>query len=249
MQRPRVENASRTALAAPVSRIVLLLFLASGFSGLVYQVVWTRELTLVFGVTTYATSAVLSSFFAGLALGSWLAGRIADERRTGLRLYGAIEIGIGVYALLVPALLGGLNGVYRFAYREMGASFYVLSLLRFVMSGLVLLIPTTLMGATLPVMTRALVRRFDRLGFGLAGLYALNTLGAAIGVAVAGFVLIGAIGLRQTTWVAAAVNLAIGATAILLGRRGAGAGRDEETAAARAEAARAEVAALSLIHI
>jgi spermidine synthase len=202
-----------------LSWIILPLFLASGFCGLVYQVVWTRQLTLVFGVTTYAVSAVLTAFFAGLALGSFLAGKLADRRHAGLRTYGWIEIAIGLYALLVPLLFQLLNGVYRFAYQELGASFYLLSLLRLLMSALVLIVPTTLMGATLPVITRALIRRIDRVGWGMAGLYALNTFGAAVGVAASGFVLIGAIGLWRTTLLAAAVNVLIGVIAILLGMR------------------------------
>ncbi|MBD3160941.1 MAG: hypothetical protein GF346_02125 [Candidatus Eisenbacteria bacterium] len=209
---------SRTERGRTIPWIVLLLFLGSGFCGLVYQVVWTRQLTFVFGVTTYAVSAVLTAFFAGLALGSFFAGKLADRRRTGLALYGWIEIGIGLYALLVPFLLDLLNNVYRFSYQEMGASFTALSLVRFVMSALVLIVPTTLMGATLPVMTRAIVRRIDQAGLGMAGLYALNTFGAVLGVALSGFFLIGEIGLQRTTWVAAAVNGAIGVIALLLAR-------------------------------
>ncbi len=213
------ERNRNAAGQGPIRWPIFLLFLASGFSGLVYQVVWTRQLTLVFGVTTYAVSAVLAAFFAGLALGSYMAGKLADRRKAGLNVYGWIEIGIGLYALLVPLLLQGLNGVYRFAYQELGASFYILSLLRLLMSALVLILPTTLMGATLPVITRAVVRRIDRAGFGMAGLYAWNTFGAMLGVASAGFVLLGSIGLTRTTWIAATVNVLIGLVAIGLGRR------------------------------
>ena len=202
----------------PATWLVLILFLCSGFSSLVYQVVWTRQLTLVFGVTTYAVSAVLSSFFAGLGLGSFAAGKIADRRGAGLATYGWIEIAIGLYALLVPSLLDVTNGVYRLAYQELGASFTALSFLRLVMSALVLIVPTTLMGATLPIMTRSLVRRLDRAGMGIAGLYAVNTLGAMLGVAAAGFVLIGAVGLLRTTLIAAALNVAIGVAAVIAGR-------------------------------
>ena len=214
MSRPSRRERGRTA-----PWVVLFLFLASGFCGLVYQVVWTRQLTLVFGVTTYAVSAVLAAFFAGLALGSFLAGKLADRRRTGLALYGWIEIGIGLYALFVPLLFGLLDHLYRFVYQELGASFTALALVRLAMSALVLLVPTTLMGATLPVMTRAIVHRIDRAGLGMAGLYALNTFGAFLGVALAGFFLIGEVGLQRTTWLAAALNGAIGVAALLLSRK------------------------------
>src|SRR3954470_20184645 len=91
---------------AALRRWVVVLFLASGFSGLVYQVAWVRLLTPVFGVTAYAISTVIASFMGGLALGSYVAGRYIDRRRDPLRIYAMLEAGIGVYALATPALFG-----------------------------------------------------------------------------------------------------------------------------------------------
>src|SRR5438105_12721109 len=91
---------------AGLRKAVVVLFLASGFSGLVYQVAWVRLLTPVFGVTAYAISTVIASFMGGLALGSFVAGRIIDKRRDPLRIYALLEAGIGGYALATPLLFG-----------------------------------------------------------------------------------------------------------------------------------------------
>src|ERR1700752_2141971 len=104
------------ARGATLRRTVVLLFLASGFSGLVYQVAWVRLLTPVFGVTAYAISTVIASFMGGLALGSYVAGRMIDRRQDPLRVYALLEAGVGVYALLTPTLFGLANGVVRLVY-------------------------------------------------------------------------------------------------------------------------------------
>src|SRR5215813_234206 len=82
--------------------VILLCFFASGMSGLVYQVVWVRELVLVFGATTFAVSTVLTAFMGGLALGSYYFGKRSAHVHRPLRLYGLLEIGIGIYGLAVP---------------------------------------------------------------------------------------------------------------------------------------------------
>ena len=158
----------------------------SGASGLVYEVVWTRQLTLVFGSTVFATSTVLTAFMAGLALGSYYFGRMADRERRPLRLYAILEAGIGVFALIWPLLLSALNAIYVLAYRGLGAEFYSLSLIRFALSFLVLLLPSTLMGGTLPILSRFFVNRLEKLGLNVGTLYALNTFGAVVGCIAAG---------------------------------------------------------------
>jgi spermidine synthase len=106
--------------AATLRRLVVVLFLASGFSGLVYQVAWVRLLTPVFGVTAYAISTVIASFMGGLALGSYVAGRLIDRRRDPLRVYALLEAGIGAYALLTPSLFELTNIVERLVYQTAG---------------------------------------------------------------------------------------------------------------------------------
>ncbi len=205
--------------------LVLAVFFLSGFSGLVYQVVWVKLLTHVFGVTTFAVSAVLSAFMGGLALGSYLGGRIADRWQRhatryasadGLRLYGWIEVGIGACALALGALFDGLTPVYRALYPALKDSPYLLSLIRFGLSFVLLVAPTTLMGATLPLLVRVLVEREEELGGRIAALYAWNTFGAVAGSLASGYVLIGVLGLQATTLLAAGLNLLAGAAALLL---------------------------------
>src|SRR5436853_7248410 len=103
--------------ATTLRQVVVLLFLASGFSGLVYQVAWVRLLTPVFGVTAYAISTVIAAFMGGLALGSHVAGRTIDKRRDPLRIYALLEAGIGGYALATPLLFGLTDVVIRVVYQ------------------------------------------------------------------------------------------------------------------------------------
>ncbi len=198
--------------AAVLLPVVLTVFFLSGFSSLVYQVVWVKLLTHVFGVTTYAVSAVLGAFMGGLALGSYLGGRLADRRVNSLRLYAGVEIGIAVCALTLPALIEGLTPLYQVLYLSLERSLYLLSLVRFGLSFLLLLLPTTLMGATLPILIPALVSDLAELGNKVARLYTWNTLGAVVGSLAAGLLLIGLFGLRITTIVAAGFNLLAGLT-------------------------------------
>ena len=100
--------------------LILTLFVLSGAAGLVYEIVWTRMLTLVFGNTVHAASTVIASFMGGLALGSWFFGRMADRRKDMLRLYGILEAGIGIFALLIPFFLRGLNVVYGGLFTAFG---------------------------------------------------------------------------------------------------------------------------------
>jgi spermidine synthase len=197
--------------------LLLALFFLSGACGLVYQVVWLRKLSLVFGTTTFAVSAVISSFMAGLGLGSYLSGRHLAHRGRALRLFGAMEIGVGLYALLFPWLLGAVERSFTRAVAGLGLSVYGESLLKLALSFVVLLVPTSLMGATLPLLAAHTVERFGHLGTRVGRLYALNTLGAAVGCFVAGFAAIPALGVTGTTWATAALNFTVGTLAIALG--------------------------------
>jgi spermidine synthase len=201
------------------ARIVLLCFFASGISGLVYQVVWVRELVLVFGATTFAVSTVLTAFMGGLALGSYYFGRRAERVAKPLRLYGILEIGIGAYGLLVPLIFAALPSVYHFFWQWLQLSFFALSIVRFVFATLVLIVPTALMGATLPVLASYYARDAARIGLRVGSLYALNTFGAVLGAAATGFVLIPAFGMSAATTTAAAINILLGVTALGLSRR------------------------------
>src|SRR5215467_1972678 len=114
--------------------LVLFLFLLSGLSSLIYQVVWTRLLVLVFGSTTIATSTVLAVFMGGLALGSYLAGRVADRVKRPLFWYGVLEGIIGLWALLAPLMFDSAIPLYRAIWQEAHPLFLLASLLRFVVA-------------------------------------------------------------------------------------------------------------------
>ena len=187
-----------------------LLFVCSGACGLTYQVLWLRLLSLVFGVTVHAASTVLAAFMAGLALGSLLAERLA-RRGHPLRVFAALEAGIAVAALATPALLGAAASLYRPLSTIAGDSLWILTAGRFVASFAVLLVPTVLMGATLPVLSRADLVRAS--GARLGTLYAVNTTGALAGALATGYVLIGGIGIQRTFLLAAALNVAVAAIA------------------------------------
>jgi spermidine synthase len=202
---------------------IFVLFLLSGATSLVYEVVWLRQLILVFGSTQFATSTILSTFMGGLALGAFLAGRWMDGRRLRpLRVYGWLEIGIGIYALCVPYLFDSLSPIYR-AVWQAGASesFVALSLAKFVGIAFVLLPPTVLMGASLPVLARQIADDPERIGGTVGRLYAINIFGAVAGVFVAGFIAIPGAGVQRTVWATALANVLIGSAAVwLAGRTG-----------------------------
>ncbi len=198
--------------------VILVCFFASGVSGLVYQVVWVRELVLVFGATTFAVSTVLTAFMGGLALGSYYFGRRSETVERPLRLYGLLEIGIGLYSLAVPLIFAALPGVYHYFWRWQ-LSFFALSILRFVFATLVLIVPTALMGATLPVLSSFYVRDVGRIGLRVGSLYALNTFGAVLGAAATGFVLIPSLGMTAATTTAASMNVLLGVVALTVSRK------------------------------
>jgi spermidine synthase len=189
---------------------LLALFFLSGISGLLYEVVWTRMLHLLFGDTVLAVSTVLASFMAGLALGSFWSGRYADRRPRVLTLYAGLELGIGLSALLLPVALDALAPAYIWMHRALAGSPLVFGAARFLLALCLLGVPTALMGATLPVLSRYIARNDATLGWSVGTLYALNTAGAVVGCFTAGFALIGWVGLSATVWIGAALNLAIG---------------------------------------
>ena len=203
-----------------IKPIVWLIFIFSGASGLIYQVIWMRQLTLIFGSTVFATSTVLTAFMGGLALGSYYFGKKIDEStESPLRIYALLEAGIGAFCLVWPLILTVLGALYVLIHRNITSEFYTLSLIRFVLTFGVLLIPSTLMGGTLPVLTRFFVKRLEQLGTNIGILYALNTFGAVIGTVAAGFFLIEALGIRWTLGVGIAINFAVAAIAIVLARK------------------------------
>jgi spermidine synthase len=197
-----------------------LLFLLSGATGLIYQLLWVRVLYQSFGSTIQSITTVVAAYMGGLGLGAWLFGRVADRTRRPAALYGWLEVVIGIFGILSPLILAAMHRLYIgiASGMEMGSPGSIA--LRFGLAALVLLVPTTLMGGTLPVLTRAFTGD-DRsiLRPSLGRLYGLNTLGAMAGTALAGFFLIEFVGVRTSLWITAALNLVIGAVAIWIGHR------------------------------
>ncbi len=197
-------------------RLVLAIFILSGAAGLMYEVVWSRQLVLGFGNTTQAVSTILTGFFGGMAVGSFLGGRLADRVRSPLRLYGVIEVVLVAIVLATPITFNLLHEVYRGIYPSLEGTPW-LALLRFVLAVAALAPATVLMGATLPTLTRYLGSG-AHLSQAFGRLYAANTYGAIIGTLAAGVVLIEVLGLTGTLIVAATCSGLAGVVAIWLTR-------------------------------
>ncbi len=195
-----------------------LLFALTGAAGLAYELVWFKLLDAVFGVTALATSTVLAVFMGGLGLGASIAARRADRWERPFFAYGVLETLLGLVAATVPFTLPLVNRAFVGIYDVLQPSLLVLSLLRAAAAAVLLLPPATLMGMTLPVLARAFSRD-DSTALDVGVLYTINTLGALVGAAVAGFLLVPEAGLRAASAAAVAVNLFVGLAAMLLGRR------------------------------
>jgi spermidine synthase len=195
--------------------LLLTLLVCSGICGLIYQVLWLRLLALTFGVTVHAAATVLSSFMGGLALGSLMAGRLADRSRHPLRLFGLVEIGIGLCAVVSPIALGTVQSLFVAAAPHLPDSLLIGTGIRTALSFAVLLVPTALMGATMPIVVKSSLPAFEGLGTRVSLLYAANTAGAIGGTLLAGLYLIPHLGLSKTFLLAAAINTTVGLTAIL----------------------------------
>lgn len=192
---------------------VVACFILSGFAALLYQTAWMRQFSLVFGTSELAVAAVLSAYMGGLALGASIAARLTDRVTRPVLFYGVLEGGIALAALAVPLLLKLASLLYISAFGDqpepvdasgLGQSFFY-----FVMAFIVLAIPTTFMGATLPLLTKYVVQSKEQIGSRVGLLYATNTLGAIGGTVVAGFVLLPLLGLNGTVYVGAAINLLV----------------------------------------
>ena len=188
-------------LTRNVHIVVVTAFFLSGASGLIFENLWTRMLRHVFGSTTLAISTVLTAFMGGLALGSYLFGRYADRIKKPLVVYAVAEGIVGVYALLVPVIVQDLYPfVNTWMWKNFETSYAWLSVFRFMFSAAVLILPSTMMGATLPLLARHFISRPDgmkKVGLNVGILYTLNTMGAIVGTFTAGFVLLPEIGQRS----------------------------------------------------
>lgn len=217
---PGFANHGQSAVSRGVLVLVTGLFFLSGSAGLVYQVLWMRSLGLFFGSDMYGVAIILGTFMGGLALGSLLGGRLGERVARPLLWYGLVEIGIGILALCVPAILDMFDPVLRVFYADSfqdTGRFYQAT--RVLLASATLLLPTTLMGATLPLIMRHFVRSRAVLGEMAAYFYAVNTIGALAGTLVAGFLLLPYLGMFASTLCTAAINIVIGTGCLFIGLR------------------------------
>lgn len=201
---------------------ILACFFLSGVAGLMYEVLWVRMIDKVIGSAPFAVATVLSVFMGGLALGSYGAARHIDRlssKKALLKLYGGVEIAIGIYALILPQLIEWVKPLYSLAYNALFHYFWPYQVLTFAGCCVLLIIPTTLMGITLPLLCRFYVVRLGHLGVRTGRLYGLNTAGAAVGAVLCGFVLIRVLGVWGTLLVTAGTNFFVGSLCILLAKK------------------------------
>lgn len=199
-----------------IERFVFIGICLSGFSALVYEVVWTRALALVMGSTTYALSTMLAAFMAGLALGGWLGGRLADRREDCAGTFAIAEIAIAVTGPLVFIAIKALDPIYAWLFQVFHLSFFSFSIAQFVLAFLLMLVPTVIMGATFPLALKVRARSMECLGRKAGGVYAINSLGAVVGSMAAGFLLIPFVGSLNTVFFAGFVNMLVGSVVLFL---------------------------------
>ncbi|RIK67900.1 MAG: hypothetical protein DCC65_05360 [Planctomycetota bacterium] len=219
----RVRPGNRAASGNGNLSIILVCFFLSGYAGLLYETAWTRQFAFVFGTSELAVTTVLAGYFGGLTIGAAVAGRWAARIRRPVLVYGVLEAGIALAALAMPLWIRASTGLYvawfggRHGSMETGglttAVFYLAC------SFAVLLVPTAMMGATLPLLARYAVSTNEQVGPRVGLLYALNTVGAVLGTVMAAFTFLPALGLTQTIRVGVLINFIVFAAAVAVARR------------------------------
>jgi spermidine synthase len=205
---------------------IVVCFFLSGFAALLYEIAWLRQFSLVFGTSELAVAIVLAVYLAGLAAGATIAARYVTRIAEPIWAYGLLEAGIAGTALIVPLVLAGIGAVYVWALGDQplppDATTWGQPTFFIVVALGVLILPTALMGATLPILTRSAVFMDTQIGPRVALLYASNTLGAVCGAVAAGFALLPALGLNATVVTGVIINLSIfGFIATMRRRHGA----------------------------
>jgi len=194
------------------------MFALSGMAALIYEIIWIRPLSLVFGSTIYAVSTIISSFILGLAIGSWLAGRYTDRMSNPLKYFAIFQIGIGAYGILLLPIFGLLPGAYVEIYNLTFPNLYLFQFTQILMAMGIITIPATLMGTTLPLMLKIYSGSFSSIGYDVGKLDASNSIGAVFGTLAAGFLMLPLLGIQTSVLITALINFSIG-FAILSTRR------------------------------
>jgi len=208
------------SLADKITSLILFFFFLSGLTGLIYEILWIRMIVEIIGGAPFAISIILTVFMGGLGLGSYLASRIIDRIDQPMKLvkiYGLLELMIGAYALVIPALLVAFRPLYAIVYNRLFDHFIIYNILTFIGCAVLFCIPVICMGATLPILCRFYVTRLSHLGARAGRLYGLNTIGAATGALLCGFWLINLLGVWGTLILAVLINGVIGSVCLLAG--------------------------------
>ncbi len=198
--------------------IALCLVFLSGFVALIYQVLWMKQLGLLFGSTSHATSVTLASFFAGLATGSWILGKRVSKSINPMRTYAWLEIGIATTALLYFAILWLFHLIFPSIYQNIGSGALLL-LIKFALALLLIFPPAFCMGGTIPVMGQFMIQNRNAFGKTSALMYGINTFGAALGAGLAGFYLPAWLGFNLTCIVAIFISFGIAIVAYFISRQ------------------------------
>ena len=209
-------------LPASISALVLTCFFFSGLTGLIYEIVWTRMIVKVIGAAPFAVSIILTVFMGGLGLGSFIAGKTIDrvgEPRRLLKLYALLELAVAGYGIILPGLIILSKPLYSLLYNQLFSHFLIYSVLTLLGCFVLLILPSTCMGATLPILCRFYIVQLGHLGTRSGRLYALNTIGAAAGSFVCGFWLIAWLGVWGSLFSAVLINSAIGAICLVASYR------------------------------
>lgn len=181
-------------------------------SALIYEIIWIRPLSLVFGSNVYAVSTIISSFILGLAIGSWLAGKYSDKISNPLKFFAIFQIAIGVYGILLLPVFGFLPEVYIEFYNLTFPNLYLFQFLQIIMAMSIITIPATLMGTTLPLMFKTYSQNFSKIGYDVGKLDASNSLGAVFGTLAAGFLMLPLLGIHVSILITAFINIGLGFT-------------------------------------
>ena len=211
----------KTALqnsGAGIIGLVLGCFFFSGMTGLIYEILWIRQIVKIIGGAPFAVSIILTVFMGGLGLGSYVASRTVDRVKEPLklvRIYGILELAIGGYGLILPMLLIAFRPLYAVLYNRFFEHAMLYNLMTFAGCSLLLIIPVICMGATLPILCRFYVTRLSNLGSHVGRLYGLNTIGAAFGSLLCGFWLIANLGMAGTLAFVVIANGVIGLVSIV----------------------------------
>jgi spermidine synthase len=198
--------------------MIIVCFFLSGAAALIYEVLWTRMLALTFGNSVYAIGIVLMAFMSGLSLGSYLLGKWADKGKNLLKGYGILEILIGISALITPSALDKVTSIYV-SLSPLSMPRWEILEIEYLFTMLVLIVPTTLMGGTLPIISRYFIRAEEDLEKRVGALYSINTIGGIFGTFLVGFILIRMFGLALSLKIAVIINVCVGIVSYYLGIR------------------------------